>query len=129
MSLLLFVALVIASWRLTRLLTKDEFPPVRWLREWMIRTMADTAADGSLTPGRRFGAPGYAVAYVWTCYWCMSFWAGLVVWGLADWRLSVPFPWLMVACGSALSGVMGWVEEEHDQRYALKQRDLDGRRR
>lgn len=129
MSVLLFVGLVVASWRLQRLLVKDEFPPVRWFRERVIRTMADTAADGSLTAGRRFGQPGLAVAYVFTCYWCMSFYTGLVVWGLTDWRLSVPYPWLIVAMGSALSGVMGWVEEEHDQRWALRQQDVDRIRR
>jgi hypothetical protein len=149
MTGLLALGLVVAIWRATRLLVVDEFPPIKGMRVWTIRTFGQVDGAGALTGGRgpRWGdlageltvgvhvvraAAGvlrgfnHAVAYVWTCPWCMSVWAGAgLVWA-ADWRLSVPFPWLIVAAGSALSGAMSWIEAEHDQRWELRQRQLDG---
>lgn len=127
MSLLLFAGLLVAVWRVTRLLVRDEFPPVRAVREWMVATFARINDAGEIVGGRRWGGVGYAVGYVWTCPWCMSVWVGLGVWAVADWRLSVPYPWLLVAAGSGLSGVLEWVESAHEQRWKLRERDLAGR--
>jgi hypothetical protein len=177
---MLTLLLAVATWRITRLLVRDEFPPIRNLRDWIIRTMAIINPDGDLTGGRQLvpdrriaigiglaaGAfvaillialvgplPGamevpitlgagvvagfavgglvgsravsHAVAYLWTCPWCMSVWvaAGLV-W-VADWRLSVPLPWLVVGAGAALTGVLTWVENEHDQRWWLRRNQIN----
>lgn len=113
--------LAVATWRLTRLLVRDEFPPTRALREWVIRTFADIQPDGTLTPSKQWGGAGHALAYLWTCTWCMSIWVGAGVVALADWRLSVPYPWLLVAAGSALSGLANMVDVEHDQRYRIRE--------
>lgn len=114
MKLLLFVGLVIAIWRVTRLLVKDEFPPTLAIRVWAIYYFGVvTGRDEehlSVTGGKRWGKLGHAIAYIFTCPWCMSFYVGLIVWGLADWRLSVPYPWLIIAAGSGFSGVMSQVE-------------------
>lgn len=116
MTLLLFVGLVVAIWRVTRLLIKDEFPPVLALRIWVFREFARVDEDGHVAGGRKWGPVpaglSYAVAYIFTCMWCMSFWVGLVVWALADWRLSVPYPWLIVAAGSGFSGIMSQIESK-----------------
>lgn len=122
--LILAVGMIAAIWRLTRLLVSDDFPPVRATRDWFVRTFGVVDAEGNLTGGRRLGGIGYAIAYVWTCPWCMSPYVGALVWAVADWRLSVPFPWLILAAGSGLSGVMSWVESEHEQRWRLRDRDL-----
>ena len=114
MALLLFVGLVIANWRVSRLLVKDEFPPVLALRIWVFKTWAAVNEERQVIGGKRWGILGYSIAYVFTCMWCMSFWVGLVLWGLADWRLSVPFPWLAIAAGSGLSGIMALVEARLD---------------
>jgi hypothetical protein len=123
--LVLAVGLVLAVWRITRLLVVDEFPPVRAVREWFIRTFAIISVEGEMTGGRRLGGIGHAIAYIWTCPWCMSVYVGASVWAAADWRLSVPFPWLIVALGSGLSGVWGMVESEHDQRYKLRDAEIE----
>lgn len=126
--LVLAVGMVVAVWRLTRLLVVDEWPPARAVREWFISTFGVVDGDGALVGGRRWGWVGHAVAYVWTCPWCMSPYVGGLVWWAADWRLSVPFPWLILAAGSGLAGVMSWVESEHEQRWKLRDRELEARR-
>lgn len=124
MNVLLMLGLLVAVWRVTRLLVRDEFPPVRKIREWMIATFAVVNGEGEIVAGRRWGGLGYAVGYVWTCPWCMSVWVGLGVWAAADWRLSVPYPWLLVAAGSGLSGVLEWVESGVEQRWKLREAEL-----
>lgn len=56
---------VLATARLTRLATRDYFPPTRDLRLNLIRR------------GR-----GSDWALVWTCAWCLSFWVALIVLGV-----------------------------------------------
>lgn len=120
MNALLVLGLMVATWRTTRLLVRDEFPPVRAVREWFIATFGVVDADGNIVGGRRLGGIGHAVAYLWTCPWCMSIWvaAGLVA--LAERWTNVPLPWLVGALGAAFTGVMTWVENEHDQRFELR---------
>lgn len=64
---------IVSASRITRLLTFDAFPPIRWVRE-----KYEDRTDGS----------GWQlIAY---CPWCMSPWvtAGVVAWGyLTDWDL------------------------------------------
>jgi hypothetical protein len=124
MILLLVTGLMAATWRLTRLLVRDEFPPARTLREWVIATFGVVDEQGHIVAGRRLGGIGHAVAYLWTCPWCMSIWvsAGLVA--AADWRGSVPLPWLVGALAAAFTGVMAMVENEHEQRFELRQIEI-----
>lgn len=67
------VVTIVSAARITRLLTFDAFPPIRWVREKI-----EDKLDGS----------GWElIAY---CPWCMSFWVtlGLVGWGYGtDWDL------------------------------------------
>lgn len=118
---MLTALLIIAIWRTTRLLVRDEFPPIRAIREWFIITFATVDTAGELGNTARWGVPGRSLAYLWTCTWCMSVWVGAGLVALADWRLSVPLPWLVVAAGSAVSGLFNLVEVEHDQRVKLRE--------
>ena len=127
MTIVLIVLLIVATWRGTRLLVKDDLPPVRLLREWFIHTFGAVDGLGKLVGGRRWGLVGYSIAYVWTCSWCMSVWVGVALVALADWRLSVPYPWLIVAAGSGLSGLLGMLEYRVDQRAEQADRELGGR--
>lgn len=113
--------LVIAIWRATRLLVVDEWPPTRWLRDWICDHLADVDMSGKLVRRRGVLGPlGFTVAYLWTCQWCMSVWVGGgLVWAAVQW-VSVPAPWLVVAAGSCLAGVMAMVEAEHDQRWEAR---------
>jgi hypothetical protein len=119
MTILLVLGLVAATWRLTRLLVRDEFPPARALREWVLATFAVIDLRGNITGGRRLGGVGRSVAYLWTCQWCMSIWVAATLVAIAEWRTDVPLPWLVGALAAAVSGVMSMVEDEHDQRHEL----------
>ena len=125
--LILAVALVVAIWRVTRLLLIDEFPPVRWLRETFLR-LGTSDDEGNLTGGvgpRVLRGLTHSIAYVWTCPWCMSVWAGAGLVALADVWFSVPYPWLVVAAGSLATGLASQREAEHEQRWKLAQRKID----
>jgi hypothetical protein len=129
--IVLALGLIVAIWRLTRLLIIDEFPPVKAIREWFVSTFGVGDEHGNLVGG--IGPPWirwltYSLAYVWTCPWCMSVWAGGALVALADgWpaRLDVPFPWLIVAAGSLACGLGSQVESEHEQRYKIRQHEID----
>ena len=125
MTVLLVLGLMVATWRVTRLLLRDEFPPVRALREWVIRTFGVVDQQGNITGGCRLGHVGYAVAYLWTCAWCMSIWIAAALVALADWQLDVPMPWLVGGLAAGFTGVMTWIELEHDQRWELRQRQIN----
>lgn len=127
--MLLGLALIVAIWRVVRLLLIDEFPPVRWLRELFLRLGTSDEA-GNLTGGigpRWISWLTHSVAYIWTCPWCMSVWAGAVVVWVADVPagLSVPWPWLLVGIGSLVTGLASQREAEHEQRWKLAQRKID----
>jgi hypothetical protein len=127
----LFIGMILAIVRVTRFLKADTFPPIALPREWIVNTFL---RDGFPMPGptrwlRFWQGVGHSFAYIWTCFWCMSFWVGLGVWAIVDWAtaLSVSYPWLIVAIGSLASGAWGMVEAEHDQRWAA--RDEQAKRR
>jgi hypothetical protein len=135
MNWLLWIGLIVATWRATRLLVKDEWPPAKALREWVVDTFGRFTpsgdADGSwkLVGGKRLGAVGYSLAYIWTCPWCMSPWVAAALWWIAVWLgFSVPLPWLLIAVASQMTGLMMTLEERIDQRYELTKLDIDRRK-
>lgn len=68
------IVVVMSSARITRLLTFDKFPPIRWARNKYL-----DATDGS----------GWDLLAL--CPYCMSFWVtlGIVAWGhYTDWNQS-----------------------------------------
>lgn len=121
------LGLIVAIWRITRLLVLDAVPPVRAARNWFIRTFGQVDTEGNIIGGRRWGWLGFSLAYVWTCMWCMSPWVGGALWALAVYvaHQSVAFPWLVIAAGSGLAGLLNMVEGEHEQRMAVRQITLD----
>lgn len=126
---LLGLALIVTIWRVTRLLIVDEFPPVRIVREAFLR-LGVVDAKGNLTGGRGprwISWLTHAAAYVWTCPWCMSVWAGAAVVAIADVRFSVPLPWCLVAIASLVAGRSAQAEAEHEQRWKLAQYEIDER--
>ena len=126
MTVVMLALLLLTIWRLTRLLVVDEFPPLRLLREWVIDTFGYVDENGELTRGRRLGGLGWSIAYLWTCPWCMSIWLGAGLVFLTDWRwMHVPYPWLVVAVGSLASGWAHMLEAGFDQRWRLRQREID----
>jgi hypothetical protein len=84
------VLISLATYRITRFLVRDTFPPVALLRA-------------------RFGekvGPRSAVAYLSTCTWCASVYVGAAVTWAVDRYTSVPLPVLVVATASAFSGLL-----------------------
>jgi hypothetical protein len=129
--IVLALGLIVAIWRVTRLLIIDEFPPVKATREWFVSTFGVGDEQGNLVGGigpRWIRWLTYSLAYLWTCPWCMSVWVGAVLVVLAEGkglRLDVPFPWLVVAAGSLVTGLGSQVESEHEQRYKIRQHEID----
>lgn len=82
-DVLLIVVMGLATYRLTRLVVRDEFPPVRVPREWLAGTEEAGYADGR--------GPGWLGDLV-TCHWCASGWLSLGLVAGVDAFTSVPLP-------------------------------------
>lgn len=100
--LLVFLALPVASYRLTRLITKDTFPPVLWIRDRLAggwRPLTSKEQDAPVAVPwrnqtqefggvmnryvRRVARSPYWLAELLSCPWCASAYtsAALTVWG------------------------------------------------
>ncbi len=133
MNYLLWLGLIVAIWRVTRFMVKDELPLIKIPREWIMNTFwsEHIAIDGKRPGGTSrwswfWRNVGHSFAYLWTCPWCMSFWVGVGLWWVAVWAgFSVPLPWILVAAGSGLSGLLiSIMETRHDQAYEEAERRL-----
>lgn len=87
MNLLAFPLLVLAGWRLSHLITREDGPGRIFRRA---RQLAGAEREGELS----------SLAYGITCMWCVSVWAGLVLFAL--WR-ALPRASLYVIWPLALS--------------------------
>lgn len=131
---LLLLAMSLAAYRLTRLITKDTFPPVLAVRdrlagEWRPLTSeerkqlgTDAAPDriGEVDYGRGMVASRYLVRAPWSpywlaelvsCAWCASGWVSGAVTAATDLTVGVPAPWAVgfaVWGASALLASRSW---------------------
>lgn len=96
MSILLAVLIVASTYRLTRLLVVDEFPPIAYVREWI------TVRAGEAS----------SLAYLVHCPWCTSVYVGALVVAGTDWLTdyTVMTPALLIAVASAVSGLIAATE-------------------
>lgn len=84
------VLLVLAAYRITRLLIEDVIFDAPREAIW-----------------RKFPPETTKIGYLFTCYWCLSLWvAGLVV----VLYLLIPVPTLVVAAILAISAVVGMID-------------------
>lgn len=98
---LIVLLMTLSSYRASRLLVHDEFPPVKWLREKF--TLPYTLPQSDLR--RQTTRVPYWLAYLWTCTWCMTVWTSAVITLLVWWRVGLPVPvlvWGGVSAGAAL---------------------------
>jgi hypothetical protein len=99
---LLYVALTLTSFRLTWLVTRDQFPPIAKPREQIVNKT-------SFTRWEWFGD-------LLSCHWCASGWLSLGVVLGADLFLSVPAPvlaWGATWAGAAvLAELLSWRGEK-----------------
>lgn len=91
----LWLGIVLSSWRLTRIIVRDSFPPIAVQRARV---------------AERWGEASWQ-AYLSTCTWCAGVWvSGVVV--LATWFVldGLPVPWLMWGAASAVTGLLGSID-------------------
>jgi hypothetical protein len=116
---------VLAAYRLTRLITRDAWPPVKAARDWLLRRWPSADAEyslaeiepadgepldlgeGRLSSGVRVflvdGGRWLAVEPHWlgeliTCPWCMGQWVSLVMAALTP-GITYPVAWIAVSLG------------------------------
>lgn len=89
---------ILTVWRLTRLVVKDEFPPVLLAREWVEEKRGETSA----------------ITYLVNCPWCSSVWlAAAVVVGYDLLAGDVEAPVLLAAAAALVTGYgMTWLERD-----------------
>lgn len=126
MGWLVLVLLSLTTFRLTRLIIKDTFPPVAvprdkivswfhpdddWKIEWLAKR--DLAGKPFLDPPTgHLGAVGRSLAYLLTCPWCMSTWVGGgLVWATTHW-VSVPLPFLVWGAVIGISGLLSILDKD-----------------
>jgi len=90
---LLLIVLSLATFRLTRLVTRDDFPPILWARTKIQRARPRRVVGGEL----EWWWGGELVS----CHWCCSAYIAAGAVGFADLVTSVPLP---VACWLAVWG-------------------------
>jgi hypothetical protein len=96
----------LASYRLTRLVVDDTFPPVQWVRDRVV-------GDDPAVPRWR-GVPAWVGDLV-SCSWCASVWVSAGVTALTWVWIGLPVP-LLVWAGAATGAA--WLShlEEYFQR-------------
>jgi len=85
-----FVLLALASYRLTRLLGWDTFPPVARARDWLLGPYVEPRS--------------LLLVELFSCAFCLGFWVGLAVYLAWLW---LPTATLAVSVVLALSAVVG----------------------
>lgn len=103
-----------AAARLTRLITRDTFPPVAHAREWVL---------DRVDPGKVRDTDGEppALAELLTCNWCAGWWVSA---GVVIARAFAPRLWDPLARALAMSMIVGqvagWSEREGDMKDLTK---------
>jgi hypothetical protein len=115
-ELVLWALLSACSYRLTRLIIRDTFPPVLWLRDrlaggWRKMTDAewrtvrdpknptpfqirDVDGTGNRWVDRASWSPDWLAELI-TCPWCASAYVSGALTGITDCVIGIQWPWLM----------------------------------
>lgn len=94
-SALLIVLVCLSTYRFTRLIVRDLFPPMEVFREWVLRKCGVS----------------HWLSYLVTCYWCVSLYVGAVIVVLAWWFYGLPYPLLVWPVSSAVTGLISQREK------------------
>jgi len=121
---LLLLLMVATAYRLTRLIVKDTFPPLLWVRDrlaggWRIATVEEfNDADIELHQrdlghgevsarySKRVSWSPYWLAELLSCLWCASGWVSGAVTAAVALTVGLPSPWLI---GPAVWGAAAWI--------------------
>lgn len=120
-DLLLLVLMGLTTFRVTWFITRDTFPPMRWVREALLTRASETGHEvrvdehGHATPDGEYldlrGGMAW-VAELITCYWCVSVWisAGITVLTWLTLDLTAPLLWL--GATAAIAAVLAHVVDQ-----------------
>lgn len=111
-------------YRVTRLITRDQFPLIMWPREMIVSYLYPEYADKNWMTERptkifkaHWGGFGRTIAYLMVCDWCMSIWvSGFITWFLVaftDW-FHTGGTLQGVMYGLAASTVTGWIASKEE---------------
>lgn len=124
----LLTLMSLSAYRLTRLVVKDDFPPILWVRDHLVGGWREMTESERQSPGdwvaatdeesgeplrkteRARWVPAWLAALL-SCSWCASGWLSLGIVLGADVWLSVPTPvfmWGAVWALSALLAAQDW---------------------
>lgn len=108
MSVLVFILIALATFRLTRMVTTDVVP-FGSMREAFVNRWGiyDDAADKKVAiGGRRTNGFMRKLAYLWECDWCASIWVGGILTLITVQFVSIPLPVLVWLSASAVTGLI-----------------------
>lgn len=94
----LFILLTLTSWRITRLLVKDNFPPILWVREQLTGNDEEGVAPARWVP--------FWLEYLAGCVWCMSVWITGLVTLVVALTAEVPYPLLV---WGGMAAIVPWI--------------------
>jgi hypothetical protein len=109
---ILVVLTCLATHRATRLLTRDHLPLVAVPRAAIVNYLDPPVrvdgVDVEPPPRRPLGVVGWSLAFLLECDWCMSVWvaAGIVALEVYPFHLDVPYPLLLGAAASTVTGLI-----------------------
>lgn len=107
----LLIVMSLTTYRCTRLITTDDFPPLLWVRDrvcggWRPMTQQELDRNTPSTPDQREHAgvlltykrraswSPYWLAKLVSCAWCASGWVAGLLTLAVDLRVGLPDPWL-----------------------------------
>lgn len=111
---LLVILVMLTTYRITRLVIADTFPPIEKPRVWLINYWWPDEDWKTTHPNAvpNWGKLGWSFRYLFTCPWCMSVWVGGPLIIAVDQWYDVPVPWLVWAASSAVTGLLSGLEDK-----------------
>jgi hypothetical protein len=116
MGWLTVIIIFLVTFRVTRFIIKDSFPPFAVPRDYILNWwepdddwLVDKNPLGEYKhPDARphWGRFGRTLRYLFTCPWCMSIWIGAGTVASFDYYVSVPLPWAIWLAASAVTGLI-----------------------
>ena len=110
---LIYLLIVLVTYRVTRLVIKDTFPPLGVPRDHLINWWdpddewkIDRMSRGHDEPKPHWGAFGRSLRYLFQCPWCMSVWVGVGVVYVFTFYVSVPLPYAIWIVATAANGLI-----------------------
>lgn len=111
---LVYILIFLVTFRVTRLIIEDTFPPIGVPREAIMNWWVPDEEWLHTHPDdvSHWGALGRSLRYLFSCPWCMSVWVGAGVVYVFTLYESVPLPYAAWIASSAVTGLLASLEEK-----------------